>query len=304
MRADDRFPAGSIGKTFVATSVLQLAELGRFRLDATLPKVLPADVTGRVPNARAITVRMLLSHRSGLPNWDLPSTDLTAFRNPAKVWKELEELDLAANRKPMFSPGARYGYSNTNYTLLGLVIEHATGRSWRQEVSDGILKPLGLRATVLRAPGDNALPWPHAHGYFEVNGKALDASNIDPSMAGAAGGFSFITNVHDLVRFLDGLLAGRLFRRRETLQTMLDFKRAPDPASPGQTGYGLGLIHRVFPGGIETIDHYGGSVVYGAYVGRLPLQNATFAAAANGKVSAGEEVDASPLLFAVMKALV
>jgi D-alanyl-D-alanine carboxypeptidase len=170
-------------------------------------------------------------------------------------------------------------------------------------VTDRIVRPLGLGATALRPPGHRSLPASSAHGYMELNGRVLDASTIDPSMAGAAGGYSLITSVHDLVRFLDALLAGRLFRRRETLQAMLDFKQAPDPESPGQVGYGLGLIKRVFPGGIETIDHYGGTVVYAAYVGRIVRPGVTFAAAVNGKVPAGRVVDASPLLFPVLRAL-
>jgi D-alanyl-D-alanine carboxypeptidase len=246
---------------------------------------------------------MLLGHRSGLADWSSPATDVAVARDPGRVWKVSEFLDLAAARKPLFAPGARYGYSNTNYNLLGLIIEHATDRSWRREVTDRIVRPLRLRTTVLPAPGNRSPMGPYAHGYVELNGKLLDISRTDSSMAGAAGGYAIVTTVRDLVRFLDALLAGRLFRRRETLRAMLAFKRAPDPESPGQVGYGLGLIRRVFPGGVETIDHYGGTVVYAAYVGRLPRQGATFAAAVNGKVRAGQVVDASPLLFPVLQAL-
>src|SRR5438876_49547 len=142
------------------------------------------------------------------------------------------------------------------------------------------------------------VPWASA-----ANGRVLDLSNVDPSVAGAAGGYGLVTTVRDLLRFLDALLAGRLFRRRETLQAMLAFKPAPDRASPGQVGYGLGLIRRVFPGGIETIDHYGGTVVYAAYVGRLTRRQVTFAAAVNGKVRPGQVADACRLLLPVLPAL-
>ena len=303
IRPGDRFRAGSIAKTFVATAVLQLVERGRFTLEATLPEVLPADVIDRFPTASGITVRMLLGHRSGLADWSSPATDVAVVRDPGRVWKVSEFLDLAAARKPLFAPGHATGTRTPNYNLLGLIIEHATDRSWRREVTDRIVRPLGLRATVLPAPGHRSPMGPYAHGYVELNGKLLDISRTDPSMAGAAGGYAIVTTVRDLVRFLDALLAGRLFRRRETLRAMLAFKRAPDPESPGQVGYGLGLIRRVFPGGVETIDHYGGTVVYAAYVGRLPRQGATFAAAVNGKVRAGQVVDASPLLFPVLQAL-
>jgi len=295
IRPGDRFRAGSIVKPFVATTVLQLVEGGRFTLDATLPSVLPADVTNRFPTASKITVRMLLNHRSGVPDWDSPAVDEAAVRHPAKIWKVSEFLDLAAAKKPLFTPGTRYKYSNTDYTLLGLIIEHATGRSWRQEVTDRIIKPLRLRATVLPAPGNRSAMGPYAHGYIEVNGKVLDVSNVDPSFAGAAGADALVTTVTDLVRFLDALLAGRLFRHRDTLRQMLTFGPAPDVG--GQVGYGLGIERTVVPGGVDLIGHLGGAVGYFAYVGRLQRQKVTFAAAMNSSA------DPSPLLIPVFRVL-
>ena len=89
MRPGDRFRAGSIVKMFVSVTVLQLSERGRLSLDARLPEVLPASVTGRVANAADITVRMLLGHRAGIPDWDDPALDDQVARDPAKVWKGL-----------------------------------------------------------------------------------------------------------------------------------------------------------------------------------------------------------------------
>ena len=238
---------------------------------------------------------MLLGHRSGLADWSTPATDVAAARDPARVWKVSESLDLAAAKKPLFAPGTRYAYSNTEYTLLGLVIEHATGRSWQQEVTDRVIRPLGLGATVLPAAGNRSWMGPYAHGYLEVNGKVFDVSSVDPSMAGAAGGHALITTGGDLVRFLDALLAGRLFRRPETLRQMLTFAPAPDVG--GQVGYGLGIERRVAPGGIELIGHLGGAGGYYAYVGRMPRQQVTFAAAMNSSA------DPSLLLFPVFRTL-
>ena len=114
-------------------------------------------------------------------------------------------------------------------------------------------------------------------------------------MAGAAGGHALITTGGDLVRFLDALLAGRLFRRPETLRQMLTFAPAPDVG--GQVGYGLGIERRVAPGGIELIGHLGGAGGYYAYVGRMPRQQVTFAAAMNSSA------DPSLLLFPVFRTL-
>jgi D-alanyl-D-alanine carboxypeptidase len=283
MRPGDRFGAGSIVKPFVAATVLRLAEDGRFALDAALPSVLPAEVTERFPHAPQITVRMLLGHRSGLPDWSTADTDAAAARDPGRVWQVSEFLDLAAAQEQAFPPGTDYAYSNTNYTLLGLVVERATGRSWRDAVTDRVVKPLKLAASALPAPGDRSLGGAHAHGYAEAEGKLRDITTVDPSMAGAAGGNSLVTSVSDLVRFLDGLLAGKLFRRPETLRAMLDFKPAAGcpTCEPGQVGYGLGLLRRVLPGGVETVDHLGGAAGYRAYVARLRGQQVTLATAMN-----------------------
>jgi D-alanyl-D-alanine carboxypeptidase len=295
IRPGDRFRAGSIVKPFIAATVLQLVERGRLSLEATLPELLPAAVAGRFPTAPGITLRMLLSHRSGLPDWSTDATDATAARAPARVWKVSEFLDMAAAKPPMFKPGARYTYSNTNYTVVALIIEQATGRSWRREVTEGVIRPLRLRATSLPAPGNRSWTGPYAHGYMRLNGKLVDTSGVDPSMAGAAGGHALITTTSDLVRFFDALLAGRLFRQHATLQTMLAFR--PASGEPGQVGYGLGLVQRVFPGGIKTIDHLGGAGGYYSYVARLPRQQATLAAAIN--VTA----DPAPFLVGVLQVL-
>ena len=106
--------------------------------------MLPASVVRRFPTAPDISVRMLLGHRSGIPEWDTPLMDIVIAHHPAKVWTIDEKLDLAAAQPPVFAPGTSYKYCNTEYTLLGLIIEHVTGRSWRHEVSRRVIGPLGL----------------------------------------------------------------------------------------------------------------------------------------------------------------
>jgi|tagenome__1003787_1003787.scaffolds.fasta_scaffold20893001_2 D-alanyl-D-alanine carboxypeptidase len=293
MRPGDEFRAGSIVKPFVSVVVLQLAEGGRLSLDARLPAVLPADVTGRFANAEDITVRMLLGHRAGIPDWDTPALDDQVARDQAKVWKVAEFLDLAAAMPPVFAPGASFSYSNTDYTLLSLVIERITGQSWRHEVARRVLHPLRLTRTHLPRPGQRSIRGHHAHGYREVDGKLVDV-NLDPSFAGAAGGYALVTTVHDLARFLDALLAGRLFRRRATLEQMLTI--APAQGEGGLVGYGLGIERRALPGGAELIGHLGGAV-YRSYVGRLQPAGVTIALALNA------EDDPTPLLLPADKAL-
>jgi D-alanyl-D-alanine carboxypeptidase len=246
MRRRDRFRAGSIVKPFVSVVVLQLAERGRLSLDARLPEVLPPTVTGRFAGAADITVGMLLGHRAGIPDWDSPAVDEQVARDPAKVWKVAEFLDLAAAKPPLFAPGTSFSYSNTDYTLLGLVIERITGRSWRDEVTRRVIRPLRLTRTQLPAPGHRSIKGPQAHGYVQLDGQVIDV-NIDPSFAGPAGGYALATTVQDLAHFLDSLFAGRLFRHRATLKQMLDLQ--PAQGEGGLVGYGLGIERRALPGG-------------------------------------------------------
>jgi D-alanyl-D-alanine carboxypeptidase len=293
MRPSDRFRAGSIVKMFVAVTVLQLAERGRLSLDARLPAVLPANVAGRFANAPDITVRMLLGHRAGIPDWDSPAIDEQVARDPAKVWTVSEFVDLAAAKPPLFAPGTSFSYSNTDYTLLGLIIENITGHSWRHEVTRRVIRPLRLVHTELPAPGDRSIKGPVAHGYVELDGQVIDA-NIDPSFAGAAGGYALATTARDLARFLDALLAGRLFRHRATLKQMLTI--APAQGEGGLVGYGLGIEKRALPGGAVLIGHLGGAV-YRSYVGRLHPTDVTIALAMN------VEDDPTPLLLPAVQAL-
>jgi D-alanyl-D-alanine carboxypeptidase len=295
MRPGDRFRAGSIVKMFVAVTTLQLAERGRLSLDARLPEVLPASVAGRIANAPDITVRMLLGHRAGIPDWDSPAVDEQVARDPSRVWKISELLDLAAGQPPVFAPGTSFSYSNTDYTLLGLIIERITGHSWRHEVTRRVIRPLRLTHTELPAPGQHSIKGPHVHSYFVIDGQVTDVTGMDPSFAGAAGAAALVTTVQDLARFLDALLASRLFRHRATLKQMLTI--GPAQGEGGLVGYGLGIERRALPGGAELIGHLGGAA-YRSYVGRLHPTGATIAFMLN------MEDDPTPLLLPAVQALV
>jgi D-alanyl-D-alanine carboxypeptidase len=270
MRADDTFRAGSIIKPFIATVVLQLVEEKKLALDERLPAVLPHDVVALFPNADRITVRMLLNHTSGIPEYVDEKFNREVIAHPTRIWKVKELLDRAAAFPPAFAPGRRYGYSNTDYNLLGLVIERATGKPWRTAVRERIIDRLGLKHTSLPEPGHVSIGSDTAHGYELVNGKLLDATDVDPSMVGAAGGNSLVTTTEDLAHFLDALLAGRLFQHPGTLEEMLTFVKAADV--PGKTGYGFGIERYRFPGGVEVIGHLGTGAGYRAFVGYVPAK--------------------------------
>ncbi|WP_336319164.1 serine hydrolase domain-containing protein [Streptomyces lavendofoliae] len=221
IRRADRFRAGSVTKTFVATIVLQLAAEGRLRLDDPVGRHLPGVVPG--PAGRRVTLRALLTHTSGLPEYTIADGALAPpghTASPAGTAASPGRTTArgAVRRALARPPGplGRYAYANTNYVLLGLVIERVTGRPYAAEAKRRIIRPLRLRGTSF--PGARtALPSPHGRAY-DATGREVTA--LDPRTADAAG--ELISTLDDLTRFYAALLSGRLLpaaRLRELLDT-------------------------------------------------------------------------------------
>lgn len=228
VRPGDRFRIGSVTKTFVATVVLQLAGEHRLRLDDTLERRLP----GVLPYGRDVTIRQLLNHTGGVPD-DLPPVLAALLAGDRlRVWTPQELVAYAAGQ-PRTVPGV-WAYSNTDYTLLGMIIERVTGHRLERELAHRIVRPLHLRGTSfpVRSP---AIPGPHARGYsLGEDGVLHDVTRYSPSGAWGAG--NGVSTARDLARFQRALLGGRLLRPRQ-LRAMLT------GVGTGREGrrYGLGV---------------------------------------------------------------
>jgi len=234
LMADHRFRVASVTKLFIATAVLQLVDEGAFALDGDAGPVV-ADVS----------IRQLLNHTSGLPNFD---DDLLAFfepyrRNPAHR-SELgprEVLALALERPRLFAPGEGWAYTGSNYQALGLLVEEATGTPLRDELKRRIFDPLDLAATDLPAetwpvPGLARQYLPADNPVFPGSGPGLaDVTELDLPFNWAGGGI--VSTGRDIARFLEALLGGELLPedlRTEMLRTV--------PADWAESdGYGLGI---------------------------------------------------------------
>ncbi|MEK7854472.1 MAG: serine hydrolase domain-containing protein, partial [Acidobacteriota bacterium] len=142
--------AGSTGKTFAAATALQLVKEGKIDLDAKVEKYLGAEPWfSRLPNANDITVRQLMNHSSGLVRYEFKDTftkDLTA--NPEKVWKPAELVAYLLGEKAPFEAGKGWDYSDTNYIVLGMIIEKVTGKKFYDEATKRLIKPLKLSNTI------------------------------------------------------------------------------------------------------------------------------------------------------------
>jgi D-alanyl-D-alanine carboxypeptidase len=255
-----RFRMGSNTKTFVAVVVLQLVGEGKLSLDDSVERWLPGVVSGNGYDPAHITVRQLLQHTSGIYNYTRDIFE--GFSLEYFLAMRFEHVDaaslvaMAMRHAPDFPPGTSWDYSNTNYTLAGMIIERVTGNDWATEVRTRILRPLRLRDTS--EPGDRAeLPAPHAQAYepFTATGPLTDVTLMNHSWGGAAG--SLITTTADLTRFWRELRRGTLLRPAE----MAEMHRTVEATTlqgplPGAR-YGLGIMQLPTSCGEPYWTHFG-----------------------------------------------
>lgn len=267
MTPNDRFRTGSMLKPLVATAVLQSVEKGKLDLHDLITTRLPADLIAKVPNADKIDVGMLLGHRSGIAEWVTPAVRQAVVSDPAHVWTIDEVLGQIAALPPVFAPGESFGYSNTNYMLLGEILTGVEGRVWREVVREEVIARAGMKDTTLPDPGDMACTG-CAHGYVAMNGTMLDTTIVDPSMAGASGGHALISTAADMAHFLTQLRAGALFEKKETLDAMFAFLPASDPQAP-LVGYGLGMM-KLDAESVVLHGHLGMTAGYSGFMLYLP----------------------------------
>lgn len=249
----------SITKSFVASTVLRLVAENEVELDAPVQRYLPGLVHGPGGDGNLITVRNLLQHTSGIPDY-LAKLDISteaALRNPRPV---AELLRLGLDQPALFPPGTAYGYSNTNYLLAGELIERVTGRSLREEVTDRVIEPLGLPGTYWPDfPREQVIRGPHPHGYAIFDGKRVDLDDFDPSWGLADG--AMVATPADLNRYFMNLLSGHVLPPAQ-LAEMQRTVPIPDPESPRHAG--LGLFRLPNGCGLDTWGHSGAYPGYAA----------------------------------------
>lgn len=252
LTADDEVREASNTKTVMATLVLQLVAEHRLALTDPIDKWLP----GQVRNGRAITLRMLLNHTSGLFDYtEDPALAPALTGRDSHVWTSKEILSLVSRHPALFEPGTAWSYSNTNYIAIGAVLEKATGKNLAALVRDRIAGPLGLRHTFY-ATG-SAWHDRHAHGYepdaahmppdvpdefrnyagpqhddhVDVTDDYVTADGADAAIVSTAGDWS---------RFYGALMSGRLLPAAQ-LAEMRTTVPENGPGDPDELGYGLGI---------------------------------------------------------------
>jgi D-alanyl-D-alanine carboxypeptidase len=238
---DGRFRIASVTKPFTAAAVLRLVARHQVRLDAPVEAYLPGVVRGTgegsAIDGRDITVRQLLQHASGLPDY-VRFVNLTGQNQPVEA---AELVRIALSHKPDFAPGQDWKYSNTGYVLAGMIVARVTHKDIGTAVTELVIRPAHLRNTYWPPAGERRIRGPHAHNYTldKANpaGPLVDVTEFEPSWAGASG--AMVSTPSDLNRFWQELLGGRLLPRWALTQMQTTVSA---PGLGQGVEYGLGLI--------------------------------------------------------------
>ena len=222
-----------------ATLLLQLVQEGRVSLDDRIDRFVPD-----APNGSA-TLRQVADMTSGIPSYTASeSFDRKFFADPESVWTPAELVDTAKALPPSFPPGQGWEYSNTNYVLLGLVIEKVLAKPIGEVFADRIFTPLGMDESSW--PGGSVeIPDPHLDGLTDQgqpDGQTVDSTRWNPSFASTAG--AVISTVDDLQTWGEALFTGQGVLNPATQQLRRDSILTSPPPNTATSGYGIGIGNR------------------------------------------------------------
>ena len=264
---DGHLRIASITKTFTATLILRLVDKGRLSLDDHL-----AQYVQGIRNGRQITVRQLLNMTAGVFSFTEDQAFGDAFdRDPLMRFTPADALAIIRNHDPDFPPGEGWHYSDSNYVLLQLIAERATGRSIAALMEDEVIEPLGLEGTSY--PTTPAIPRPRPHGYvLQSDGTLRDVTGVNPEVAGGAG--AMLSTLDDLTTYAKQLADGTILRARTQRERLdvVDTKLSPVLT----TGYGLGIFEVQ-----GFIGHDGAIYGFSTAMFHLPEKDATIVVVGN-----------------------
>jgi D-alanyl-D-alanine carboxypeptidase len=268
----------SVSKTYMAAAILKLYEEKKLKLDTPITAYLPEKYSRYITGAEQVTVRMLLNHTSGIPEYNYaPAYVSKLLQQPEFPFTAGEYLTYIQGKPLDFAPGSKYSYRNVNYVILTLMADAITGNH-AAYISEAIFKPLGLVHTFYRnEPGYLDYPnipssyWDRHSNSIVENVSLLQRNNVR-NMVGDDG---MVSTPKDAVMFLKGLLEGKLLAP-ETLELMKTWVMGPK----GNNEYGLGLDHALI-GGYRAWGHSGGGIGAGCQLYYFPDKNVYFFAGIN-----------------------
>ncbi|MBB6612370.1 beta-lactamase family protein [Pontibacter sp. Tf4] len=262
MRPDNRMFSGSNGKTLFAASAMVLAEQGVFSLDDKIEKYIGKEAWfNRIPNARSITMRMLLNHTSGIEEY-YELGDFMHRLQANHTWTPVEILAYVFDRKPLFEAGTAFGYADTNYILFGYIIEKISGKKMYDLADKYVVKPYRLKATepsVKMKYKNLAVGYVNPDGPFPVKGAFVKDGQLalNPQFEWTGGGY--VSSAADLATW-----AKAYYNLKSISPALRGQMRQGVAANTGKDHlYGLGM--QIRPGGAAGMG-YGHSGWFPGYL--------------------------------------
>ena len=252
---------------YMAVEILLLKEKGKIDFDAPITKYLPLRYSRYIKDAVKITVRMLLNQTSGVPEYNSnPAFVTQVLMHASDYFSQDDCLRSIAGEELQFAPGSKYRYTNTNYLLLSLIGDAITG-DHAGYIKNNIFKPLGLTNTYYGLGHDylNGLNLPDSYWDALSVGRPANFTRLQQiSVASSKGDDGIVCTPADAVKFLKGLMEGKLLKP-ESLKEMLDFVKD----EKGRNRYGMGMIYFDL-GGIPAYGHGGGGIGAGCGLLYIP----------------------------------
>ena len=278
--------AASIGKAFTASIALQLYAEGRLELDAPITTWLPGALTDRIPSSHKITLRHLHNHSSGLIDY---LNDQTVWRSvfaryARRRWRHSDVLPYLYDRPLLFEPGSDYRYSNSNYILVGMIIEQLTDQPLHALVRERILEPVGMKHTVNgnEIMGCETL----AHGYASYRGRTIDTCPWYSNYGLADSGL--YSTPTDLALFIRSLFNTEMILSEAMRDEMTHVSALGRP--PSEYGLGIYVQQNPWGAGLVWYGHDGIDPGYQANMMHLPAHDLTIVLAANASMGRANRV--------------
>lgn len=263
-RPDDHMRIASTAKAFSGAVALTLVDRGVLRLDDTLRKRLP-----QLPDAwGSVTLRQLLNHTSGLPDYSKSPGFVAALTaDPRHHFDSRRLLDYVATEPLLFEPGTQYRYSNSDNIAVALMAEAATGAAYEELLRTLVHEPLRLNSTSL--PQGHRMPKPYLHGYVvSPPAPPEDVSEVI-GMSGVWASGGIVSTPDDMTRFIRGYASGRLYGRAVVEQQRQWIEGASEPAGPGRNSAGLAVFRYETRCGV-VLGHTGNTLGYTQLIAATP----------------------------------
>lgn len=262
-----QFMIASVSKVFTATLIFSLVDDGVLTIDDPVNKWIDKSITDKIDNANQATIANLLGHTSGIPDYYTVAFEMARYNVKYNYFSQEDILKYVYGKKADFPVGQTYAYSNTNYLLLGMIIEKATGKKLKEVYYERIFTPLGLQNAYYDIK-EKAAPSTLISGYYNLYGNGYIESAFLYKDELSTGDGGIIITAQDLGVFFDKLMHGDILSK-ESLDKMQDWFDIPDGE---KNGYGLEYYTNDY--GI-SYGHTGGVDGFTAFANYYPEQDVT-----------------------------